>query len=417
MRYIIICILSIILFFSVMANVVFVMTLFSSQANAVESGNLLSDNFADGSWSGSNLSSRHGDNTIAGVDNQYVESQVTLSDHLLTPEINSGFTTTLDAQIWFWNNTPNQSVSSTLKIVSDDNEVTEQTITTNGTCDTWNSCSYGSMGSNTIVISDNDSLDYTITSTFSFSAPNTTGHYAADLKDPSLYVTYEEWTYDMDMEKFDNIKTDFDMKELDFTEDFTFTMYEMKEEEYKVTFDSGIDMDSNGVFFYQEESTNLDFKDKDIPMESYEDEKIDDKFEEPNSFLEETVPTEEVYEEQQFVEEEIFFDEQQDAPVEIEQQKTNSVEVVASFDDIMVAEVNRVNVMVNTQPILIDRQDFYIMEDIYTNQVNITDSRELYSNVVFTVFDPIVEHDNKVKENKERQEILMKQIRELNEIN
>jgi peroxiredoxin len=70
MRILIICILGIITFFSVMVNVVFVMTLWSSQANAAETGNLLSDNFADETWSGTNLQSRHGDGTIAGIDNQ-----------------------------------------------------------------------------------------------------------------------------------------------------------------------------------------------------------------------------------------------------------------------------------------------------------------------------------------------------------
>ena len=424
MRIILICILSIILFLSVMANVVFVMTLFSSQANAVESGNLLSDNFADGSWSGSNLSSRHGDNTIAGVDNQYVESQITLSDHLITPEINTGFTTTLDAEVWFWNNTSNQSVSSTLKIVSDDNEVTEQTVTTSGSCATWNSCSYGSMGSNTIIIGNNDSLDYTITSTFSFSAPNTTGHYAADLKNPSLNITYEEYvveipTIDMKFESFD-----FKEEDLKFTLEDEFKTDNMFEEFVEVKDD---------VFFYEEDSWKLDseefddktldnkeFDEKEMPMESYKDETFNEQFEESDTIFEESFKEDEKFEEREFAEEEVYQDEEQiiieedNAPIEVAEQKQQDVNVVATFEDVIVAQVDTINVMIDTQPVLIDRENFYIIEDIYTSQVDITDPRELYQNVVFNVFDPVVDYNNRVESNKRKQQQLMEQIRELN---
>ena len=42
--------------------------------------NLLSNNFTDGSWSGTNLTSKHGNNTIAGKHEQYVESTISLID-------------------------------------------------------------------------------------------------------------------------------------------------------------------------------------------------------------------------------------------------------------------------------------------------------------------------------------------------
>jgi hypothetical protein len=401
-----------------MANVVFVMTLFSSQANAVETGNLLSDNFADGSWSGSNLSSRHGDNIIAGVDNQYVESQITLSDHLITPEINTGFTTTLDSEVWFWNNTPNQSVSSTLKIVSDDNKVTEQTVTTSGSCATWNSCSYGSMGSNTIIIGNNDSLDYTITSTFYFSAPNTTGHYAADLKNPSLNITYEEYVLNLDTSTFTDIDVSLGFDTFVMEEQFDFTMDEPVQ-------DMSVTYEIDEIFFYENQSSlDTEVTYEGIPMESYEDEIPDEQFDEPSAFLEEPIQEESFDEEQQFVEEEIFFDEEQDIMleennevIEVAEQdvkEVNEVEVVATFEDVIVAQVDTINVMIDTQPVLIDRENFYIIEDIYTSQVNITDPRELYQNVVFNVFDPVVDYNNRVESNKRRRQQLMEQIRELN---
>lgn len=69
MRIFIICILGIITFFSVMVNVLFVANAWSSQAHAATTENLVTANdFRDGTWSGTNLQSRHGDNVIAGVD-------------------------------------------------------------------------------------------------------------------------------------------------------------------------------------------------------------------------------------------------------------------------------------------------------------------------------------------------------------
>lgn len=425
MRIIIICILGIITFFSVMVNVLFVANAWSGQAHAATTENLLSNDFSDGTWSGTNLSSRHGNSTIAGIDNSYVESQITLSDHLLTPEINTGFTTTLDAEVWFWSTTPNQSVSSTLKIVSDNDEVTEQTVTTSGTCDTWNGCSYSDMGTNTLIIGDNDSLDYTITSTFSFSAPNTTGHYAADLKNPSLNITYEEYVVEIptiDM-KFDS----FDFKE----EDLKFTF----EEEFKTDnmFEEFVEVKED-IFFYEEDSWKLDskefddktfddkeFDEKEMPMESYEDDTFNEEFKESDKVFQEDVKDEPFKEEQQFVEEEVYFDEEQDIEfieeqpqdIVVAEQEQQSINVEATFDDIIVSQVDKITVMINAQPIIIDRQDFYVSEPIYTNQIDMTDNRQLYENVVFNVFDPVIEYTNRVNENKSKQEQLMRELREL----
>lgn len=423
MRILIICILGIITFFSVMVNVLFVANAWSSQAHAATTTteNLLSDNFADGTWSGTNLSTRHGDNVIAGVDNQYVESQITLSDHLLTPEINSGFTTTLDSEVWFWS-THEQSVSSTLKIVSNDNEVTEQTVTKSGICDNWNGCSYGNLGSNTIIINDNDSLDYTITSTFSFSVPNTTGHTGADLRNPSLNITYDE--YVVEIPSIDMQFDSFDFKE----EDLKFAF----EDEFKTDnmFEEFVEV-KDDVFFYEENSLNLDskefddktfndkeFDEKEMSMESYEDEKFDEQFKESDTVFQEDVKDEPFKEEQQFVEEEVFFDEGQDVEfmeeqpqdVVVAEQEEQSVEIQATFEDIIVAQVDTITVMIDASPIIIDRQDFYISEPIYTNQVDISDNRQLYKNVVFNVFDPVLEYENKVKENRRKQEQLMREL-------
>ena len=57
------------------------------QAYDQTTDNLLSPNFTDGSWTGTNVDLRHGDQVIAGFDGGYVESTVSLQqDANLTKE-------------------------------------------------------------------------------------------------------------------------------------------------------------------------------------------------------------------------------------------------------------------------------------------------------------------------------------------
>ena len=65
--------------------------------------NLVSQDFTTG-WSGTNVDTRHGNGTIAGVNGEYVESDsVSLSTdlELNKPTINNGFTITGSSNIWF----------------------------------------------------------------------------------------------------------------------------------------------------------------------------------------------------------------------------------------------------------------------------------------------------------------------------
>jgi len=413
MRIIIICILGIITFFSVMVNVLFVANAWSGQAHAATTENLVTANdFTDGTWSGTNLSTRHGDNVIAGVDNQYVESQISLSDHLLKPEINDGFTVNSSANVWFWNDSSGQSVTNTLKVTSSDGDVVEQNLVASGSCSTWNGCGYGSMGTNSVVVGTNTVDDYDITTTFTFAAPGTTGHYGADLKDPSLTVTYQEYTFDLDMTKID------DMKEFDYTFDDDFKTFDLFEDvEFGVN-------DEKDFFTQDYGDFDSDMKYEELPMESFEDEKIDAQYKEPSESSEEDFKDEPLEEKQQLVDEEIFFDEEQDLePTPIDQEfddfeqnvdQERDIEVAASFEDILIAEVNKIEVIISSQPILIDRLDFYAPQVLYDDQITYVDNRVIYD-VVYDVFDPIVEYENRVRENKEKQQQLIYEIRVIND--
>ena len=142
-------------------------------------GNLINQDFTNNSWSGTNQSSRHGNSTIAGVDSKYVESTISLRDTLTQEQINGGFKSTLGADIWFWNNRE-QSV------------VMKQTIggvTQTRIIDRVDG--YYNTYTDTIIVNENTVTDYDVNVRFEFNeSGNSNYHYAADLKNPTLIVTY-----------------------------------------------------------------------------------------------------------------------------------------------------------------------------------------------------------------------------------
>jgi cobalamin biosynthesis Co2+ chelatase CbiK len=161
------------------------------QAYDQTTDNLLSPNFTDGSWTGTNVDLRHGDQVIAGFDSGYVESSINLNDYLTKEEINGGFSSTLGADIWFWNsNTQNVIMKQTL---IDDNGVSiTQQRQIDGSCTTFNGCDYSNY-TDTIIVNGNSQQDYEITARFEFNeSSNSTAHYGADLRNPSLTVSYYE---------------------------------------------------------------------------------------------------------------------------------------------------------------------------------------------------------------------------------
>ena len=151
---------------------------------AETTGNLLSQDFTNG-WTGTNQSSRHGTSTIAGVHGKYVESTISLSDTLNASQINGGWTSTLGADIWSWNN-KNQTTTMLQTITGADGTVTTQVrniSTTSGNSYTNYTDSY-TQGINS-------QSDYDIAVRFSFDeSSNSSGHQATDLKNPTLTIEY-----------------------------------------------------------------------------------------------------------------------------------------------------------------------------------------------------------------------------------
>ena len=137
-------------------------------------------------WSGTNLYSTHGYDTIAGVSGKSIENTISLTQSGLSKaQINEGFTSTQGADIWFWSGNQNQNVTMT-QILTDSNGG----VTTQNKIIPYASSYYNNY-TNIAVVDKNIQTNYSITSKFSFyESTNSLYHVAADLKNPTLSITY-----------------------------------------------------------------------------------------------------------------------------------------------------------------------------------------------------------------------------------
>ena len=192
-----------------------------ARAEEVTTGNLLDQNFDNGSWSGT-ADGRHGSNVIAAHNDEYITSDdISLADdaNLTQDQINDGFTTNHSFKYWHWNNF-NSTVQSTVTVVGSDGETTTQTRTYNSTGCGYINCGSYNTGSDSLSISRNSQTDYNINVRYDFSdSSNATGHYGVDLKEPSLTVTYESDPVRLEtsleneiIELFDDFKPEDDIK-------------------------------------------------------------------------------------------------------------------------------------------------------------------------------------------------------------
>ena len=162
----------------------------TSVTTSHSTNNLLSGTFTDGSWNGPNLDHTHGSGIIAGIGGEYVESTVNQSDSGLTSdEVQRGFSSTIGADIWFWDRTDNnQSVTMTQTF----NDGNGDTTTQSRIIDYVNE--YYTTHQDTIVVGENTATNGSVTARFDFTHTNTQAHRAADLKNPTLTFDYTKIT-------------------------------------------------------------------------------------------------------------------------------------------------------------------------------------------------------------------------------
>ena len=185
---------------------------------------------------------------MAGVHNEYREQTITLSDHLEAYEIQGVTQSQFQAEVWFWNQY-SQSVDLTQEIVDSNGMEYTNTITMSGTCTSWNGCGYEDSPTNTIIINDIAS-DYDITTRFSFSVPSQPNyHYAADVRNPELFVTYDPYVVNLTTADVEEFLEGFDKF---FLEEETFIIFEELTTEPVELFDDYYTFDED-LFFTEEE--------------------------------------------------------------------------------------------------------------------------------------------------------------------
>ena len=158
--------------------------------NSDTTGNLLNQNFDSNAWSGT-ATGRHGSYEIAANHGQYLESTVTLSNTLTEDQIKYGWTSTLGADIWHWNNATSETEMLQTITASDG------TVTTQSRKVTISGCGYTNCGSHQTYTDSytegmNGNTDYDIKVRFNFSESSQSPyHWAVDLENPTLVVEYE----------------------------------------------------------------------------------------------------------------------------------------------------------------------------------------------------------------------------------
>ena len=170
-------------------------------AGEVTTSNLINKTFtSDNNWKGDNLSSNHGTGIIAGIDGKHIENtnsiSVSTDAGLTEAQIQNGFTSNQSAEVWFWNSN-NQNVVMKQVITDSANNTVTQTKTVTGSCATLNGCTWQTTGNNSFIATMNDNTDYFINNRFEFNstvagnASYSGTHGAADLRNPSLTITFE----------------------------------------------------------------------------------------------------------------------------------------------------------------------------------------------------------------------------------
>ena len=354
--------------------------------------NLVSQDFTTG-WTGTNVDTTHGSSTIAGVNGEYVVSDnISLSTDigLNKPTINNGFTITGSSEIWFWNSYT-QSVTQTITTTDDNDNVITQNRVIQGVQNGYQTYS------DQLIISSNTQSDYEINLRYDFSVPGTTGHYGADLKNPSLTVEYtfkEELDSTIEnqiVQLFNDFKPDEDIKfeeEIKMEEEFLFKepiMDTMKEEdkinepmfeEFAIIENEEKEeepiMNTVEMFEEDKEKPNEEKSVSELLEEGFKEEQKENE-EEPESEVAESTESEK---------------EESTEEVKQKETKTAKLETVLEKIDQQIKDIDKnlqlknlvkLKVMSGDNILEVYNVPFYEPKDIYLDQLDITDNRVIYT--------------------------------------
>ena len=423
-------------------SIVLLMMLTLTTSKAETTNNLVSQDFTSG-WSGTNIDTTHGSGVIAGVNNEYIESDsVSLNDSNVNKgSLNNGFEITGSSKIWFWNSN-SQSVTQSIKVTDDNGNLTTQNRTISGSCATFNGCAYEDM-TDTMIFGKNTVQDYDVVLRYDFSVPNTTGHYGADLKEPSLIVNY---TYVPDInetveQELINLFTDFEPEEnIKIEEEFTFEIKEEPKIEEIFEVEESIQIVSMPEKELEIIEEKPEIMEEIIAEEKPEEEMITEEIikeakeempeeiieEEPEQIAEETKEEEVIEEAPKEAKEEAPKKEVKTKVTSKKSKKPKIDKIMAKVDaqikdsakNLTIKNIIKLDAMQSDQASLTayNNVEFYKPKDIYLKQIEIFDNRSIYADVdlvKYTANDIMEVKIKKLNEIKSKKRLLLLELQEL----
>ena len=171
-----------------------------SVADPTTTGNLIPQQFFNNNqqhneWTCTDPTHNHGNNIGAMVNGDHLmHPGVSLANdvNMTEAQIQNGWSSTLGADIWHWN-TSTSTTTMTQTITDSAGNVTTQTRdVVLGSCGRMNCGGYNTY-TDTHVQGANTATDFQIAVRFDFAeSTNRTSHWAVDIKNPTLNITYEQ---------------------------------------------------------------------------------------------------------------------------------------------------------------------------------------------------------------------------------
>jgi hypothetical protein len=163
--------------------------------NPVTSNNLISQDFADGTWNGTMFpdnSDLNHSTWLTGKEGKYAETSIDSEDYVSLEELKLGFTSNFMANIRWWNQV--ESTVTMTQSISNGIDTTTQSTTFE---DTTNSSYQVNPYGNTLVVNPDANMTHgTATYRFDFDIINNNqagyngGHAGVDVRDPSARIDY-----------------------------------------------------------------------------------------------------------------------------------------------------------------------------------------------------------------------------------
>jgi len=169
-------------------------------ADTVSSGNVIPQQFFNNNqqhneWTCTDPTHNHGNNIGAMVNGDYLmHPGVSLANdvNMTEAQIQNGWTSTLGADIWHWN-TSTSTTTMTQTITDSAGNVTTQIRDVVLTSCGGMNCGSFSTYTDSHVQGANTATDFQIAVRFDFAeSTQSTGHWAVDIKNPTLNITYED---------------------------------------------------------------------------------------------------------------------------------------------------------------------------------------------------------------------------------